>query len=61
MFENVQFSLHLHLKCAKSAIMTTKYFFVKNTVSLWVSKNAEFYAGFKYVDAYLNKSPFKKI
>jgi hypothetical protein len=36
MFENVQFSSHLHLKYAKSAIMTQKNFFLK--ISLWVSK-----------------------
>ncbi len=30
MFENVQFFSHLHLKFAKSAIMTQKKFFVKN-------------------------------
>jgi hypothetical protein len=30
MFENVQFFSHLHLKYAKSAIMTQKIFFLKN-------------------------------
>jgi hypothetical protein len=35
MFENVQFFSHLHLKYAKSAIMTQKNFFLK--VSIWVS------------------------
>jgi hypothetical protein len=55
MFENVQFFSHLHFKIAKSAIMTKKKFFVK--ISIWVSKNAEFYADFKFVDADLNKFP----
>jgi hypothetical protein len=41
MYENVQFFLHLHLKYAKSAIMT--------------QKNAEFYADFKFVDAGFQK------
>jgi hypothetical protein len=31
MFENVQFFSHLHLKYAKSAIMTQKKSFLKNT------------------------------
>jgi hypothetical protein len=30
MFENVQFFSHLHLKHAKSAIMTQTFFFLKN-------------------------------
>ncbi len=30
MFENVQIFSHLHLKYAKSAIMTQKIFFLKN-------------------------------
>jgi hypothetical protein len=57
MFENVQFFSHLHLKYAKSAIMTQKKFFLKNFDMGWVSKNAEFYADFKFVDAGLNKCP----
>ena len=32
MFENVQFFSHLHLKYAKSAIMTQKIFFLKNII-----------------------------
>ncbi len=32
MFENVQFFSHLHLKYAKSAIMTQKNFFLKNII-----------------------------
>ncbi len=32
MFENVQFFSHLHLKYAKSAIMTEKKFFLKNII-----------------------------
>jgi hypothetical protein len=55
MFENVQFFSHLHLKYAKSAIMTPNFFFF--LISIWVSKNAEFYADFKFVDAGLNKCP----
>jgi hypothetical protein len=40
MFENVQFFSHLHLKYAKSAIMTQKFFFLK--ISIWVSKKRWF-------------------
>ena len=36
MFENVQFFSHLHLKYAKSAIMTQTIFFLK--IAMWVSK-----------------------
>ncbi len=54
MFENVQFFSHLHLKYAKSAIMTQFFFFFNINM---VSKNAEFYADFKFVDADLNKCP----
>ncbi len=32
MFENVQFFSHLHLKYAKSTIMTQKIFFLKNII-----------------------------
>jgi hypothetical protein len=32
MFENVQFFSHLHLKYAKSAIMTPKNFFLQNII-----------------------------
>jgi hypothetical protein len=32
MFENVQFFSHLHLKYAKSAIMTQKMLFLKNII-----------------------------
>ncbi len=55
MFENVQFFSHLHLKYAKSAIMTNKFFSWK--ISIWVSKNAEIYADLKFVDANLSKYP----
>jgi len=55
MFENVQFSSHLHLKYAKSAMMTQKIFFEKYQYGY--QKNAEFYADFKFVDADLNKCP----
>jgi hypothetical protein len=41
MFENVQFFSHLHLKYAKSAIMTQKNFFLKN-INFGYQKNAEF-------------------
>ncbi len=33
MFENVQFFTHLHLKCAKNAIMTQKNLFLKNIIT----------------------------
>jgi hypothetical protein len=55
MFENTQIFPHLHLKFAKSAIMTPKNFFRKK----WVKKF--FYADFKYLDADLNKCPLKKL
>jgi hypothetical protein len=55
MIENVQFFSHLHFKIAKSAIMTQKNFSLK--ISIWVSKNPEFYADFKFVDADLSKGP----
>jgi hypothetical protein len=32
MFENAQFFSHLHLKYAKSATMTQKFFFLKNII-----------------------------
>jgi hypothetical protein len=32
MFENAQFFSHLHFKIAKSAIMTQKFFFLKNII-----------------------------
>jgi hypothetical protein len=49
------FFSYLHFKYAKSAIMTPKIFFLQ--ISIWVSKNAEFYADIKFVDAGLNKCP----
>jgi hypothetical protein len=57
MFENVLFS-HLHLKFAKSAIITQKNFSLK--ISIW-KKNAEFYADFKFVDAGFHKCPLTKV
>ncbi len=41
MFENVQFFSHLHLKYAKSAIMTQKIFFLKNT-NMGIKKTQNF-------------------
>ncbi len=55
MFENVQFFSHLHLKYAKSAIMTQKFFFLEKYH--YGYKKTEFYADFKFVDADLNKCP----
>ncbi len=55
MFENFQFFSHLHLKIAKSAIMTQNFFFEKYQYRY--KKNAEFYADFEFVDADLNKCP----
>jgi hypothetical protein len=55
MSENVQFFSHLHLKFAKSAIMTQTFLFWKN-INMGIKK-AEFYADFKFVDASLNKCP----
>ncbi len=54
MFENVQFFSHLHLKYAKSAIMTQNFFFLR--ISIWVT-NKRRIADFKFVDADLNKCP----
>ncbi len=59
MFENVQFFSYLHLKYAKSAIMTPKNFSWK--ISIWVSKKGEFYADFKFVDAGFQKCPLQKL
>ena len=56
MFENVQFFSHLHLKYAKSAIMTQNKFFGKN-INMCIKKNPEYHADFKFVDADLNKCP----
>ncbi len=39
----------MHLKLAKSAIMTQKFLFVKDINMS--TKNAEFYADFQFVDA----------
>ncbi len=41
MFENVQFFSHLHLKYAKSAIMTPKKFFLKNS-NMGIKKTQNF-------------------
>ncbi len=41
MFENVQFFSHLHLKIAKSAIMTPKIFFLKN-INMGIKKTQNF-------------------
>ncbi len=38
MLENVQFFSHLHLKYAKSAIMTQKIFFLKN-INMGIKKS----------------------
>jgi hypothetical protein len=57
MFENAQFFRILHLKCAKSAIMSQTNFFVKN-INMGIKK--ECYADFKFLDADLNKCPLKK-
>jgi hypothetical protein len=54
MFENVQFFTHLHLKDAKSAIMTQKNF-VLEKYHYGYQKNPEFYADFKFVDAGFQK------
>jgi hypothetical protein len=56
MFENVQFFSHLHLKYAKSAIMTKKKFLEKYQYGY--QKNAEFYSDFKFVDAGFQKCPY---
>jgi hypothetical protein len=53
MFENVQFFSHLHLKYAKSAIMTQNIFSWKYHYGY--QKNAEFYADFKFVDVGFQK------
>ncbi len=58
MFENVQFFTHLHLKYAKSAIMTQKYFFWK--ISLWVSKKRRSLCWFQIRWCRLKQMPLKK-
>jgi hypothetical protein len=47
MFENVQFFSHLHFKIVKSAIMTQKFFFLKN-INIGINK---------FVDAGFRKCP----
>jgi hypothetical protein len=56
MFENVQFFSHLHLKNAKSSIMTQKKIFLEK-YRYGYHKNAEFYADFKFADAGFQKCP----
>jgi hypothetical protein len=41
MFENAQFFSHLHIKYAKSAIMTPKKFFLKN-INMGIKKTQNF-------------------
>ncbi len=41
MFENVQFFSHLHFKNPKSAIMTQKFFFLKN-INMGIKKTQNF-------------------
>jgi hypothetical protein len=53
--QNVQFFSHLHLKYAKSAIMTQKIFFLKNIIM--GIKKTEFSVDFKFIDVDLNKCP----
>jgi hypothetical protein len=60
MFENIQFFSHLHLKYAKSAIMTQKMFFLKK-YQYGCQINAEFYADFKDIDAGFQKCPQQKL
>ena len=60
MFENVQFFSHLHLKYAKSAIMTQKKNFLEK-YHYGYQKNAEFYADFKFVDAGFQEMPLTKV
>ena len=40
----------------QKVLLWPKFFFLQK-ISIWVSKNAEFYADFKFVDADLNKCP----
>ncbi len=55
MFENVQFFSHLHIKYAKSAIMSQKK--IREKYQDGYRKNAEFYADFKFVNAGFQKCP----
>ncbi len=41
MFENVQMFSHMHLNYAKSAIMTQKFFFLKN-INMGIKKTQNF-------------------
>ncbi len=53
--------MHLHLKYAKSAIMTQKKFFLEKYQFGYQKTQKELYADFKFVDAGLNKCPQKKL
>ncbi len=54
MFENWQSFSHLPLKCAKSAIITQKKFFLKKN-NMGIQINAELYADFEFADAGFQK------
>ncbi len=59
MFENVQFFSHLHLKYAKSAIMTQKFFSWK--ISIWVSKKCKILCWFQIRWCRLSEMPLTKV
>ncbi len=54
-FDYGPFFAHMHLKFSKSTNMTTTNFFT--TKSIWVSKNAESYVDFKFVEVVSKKLP----
>ncbi len=59
MFENVQFFSHLHLKYAKSVIMTQKNFYWK--ISIWVSKKRRILCWFQIRWCRLSEMPLTKV
>jgi hypothetical protein len=59
MFESVQFFSHLHLKYAKSAIMTPKNFSGK--ISRWVSQKHKISCWFQIHSCWLSEMPLIKV
>jgi hypothetical protein len=60
MFENVSLFEHFHSMFKKSAIIN-QHFFSLTKNKYGVSKNAEFYADFKFVKMGSKKCPEKKL
>jgi hypothetical protein len=59
MFENVQFFSHLHLKYAKSAVMTQKKYFLKN-INMGIKKR-RILCRFQICSCRVKQMPQKKL